>query len=74
MTKLILDNHEKILCNIHGHTHDGAFMQNMWKPFDPLYAINPGALDQGDFCELVLTYKVGENKWKITEANRFFLT
>jgi nitrite reductase/ring-hydroxylating ferredoxin subunit len=26
LTKLILENQEKILCNIHGHTHDGSFM------------------------------------------------
>ena len=63
LRELMLANSEKITCNIHGHLHDGAFYQNLWKPHHPLPIINPGSLKQSEFGELELEKKDG--KWKV---------
>ena len=69
---LILDNKEKIVCNIHGHSHDGSFIQNVWKPKDPLPIINPGSLHQGEFGEITLKRTL-QGKWKVFESTKFYL-
>lgn len=73
LKQLILQNQQRVLCNIHGHTHDGASIQNMWKPSEPLNIINPGALSQGEFSEMTIKYVVGENRWKISEVTKIFI-
>ena len=40
----MIENREKIVCNIHGHCHDGSAINNLYKPCDPLPIINPGSL------------------------------
>ena len=36
LTQLIINNTERVLCNIHGHTHDGSTVQNIWKMDHPV--------------------------------------
>ena len=28
---LLIDNQERVVCDIHGHSHDGSFIQNIGK-------------------------------------------
>jgi Icc-related predicted phosphoesterase len=70
---LLLANKDRIVCNIHGHTHDGAFIQNIWKPKDPLPVINPGSLSQGEFGEITLRKSIISGKWKVSESTKFYL-
>ena len=71
LRELILANSDRIVCNIHGHMHDGAFYQNLCKPFNPLPIINPGSLNQSEFGEIEILKKDG--KWKVVSANKIFL-
>jgi Icc-related predicted phosphoesterase len=60
------------VCNIHGHSHDGAVTQNIYRSCEPLPVINPGSLAQGEFAEMTIN-KTILNKWKVQEVNKHFL-
>ena len=66
LTELLTANPERVVCDIHGHSHDGAFIQNLGKPREVLPVINPGSLGQGEFAEICISKVNG--KWKVTEA------
>ena len=69
---IMIENHSKIVCNIHGHSHDGTFSQNINTPQDPLKIFNPGALSQKEFGSIVIQ-KDMSNKWKVVEACKYYL-
>jgi Icc-related predicted phosphoesterase len=69
---LLIENQAKVVCNIHGHCHEGAFTQNIHTPSDPLKIINPGALGQKEFGHILIERDM-LNKWKVTEACKFYL-
>lgn len=71
LMKLITSNADKVILNLHGHSHDGSFYQNLQEPGTPLPVINPGSLTQSEFGELVIGKKNGN--WKVVQANKIFL-
>mgnify|MGYP000034602073 CR=1 FL=1 len=70
LTELLTINRERIVCDIHGHSHDGSFIQNIGKPREVLPVINPGSLGQNEFAEITISKING--KWKMTEANKIY--
>ena len=70
---LMISNKSKVVCNIHGHTHDGSNYQNIYKPREPLPTINPGSLTQGEFGQLVLTKGSKSNRWRVESISKHFL-
>ena len=56
-----MNEENKILLNIHGHTHDGAGKNNMGKTV----ILNPGSLSVGEFAKLKIEKSAGQNKWLI---------
>jgi Icc-related predicted phosphoesterase len=71
LTELLHSNRQRVVCDIHGHSHDGSFIQNIGIPREVLPVINPGSLGQNEYAEIVIS-KVN-NKWKLTEANKIYL-
>ena len=69
LRELMLANQHRVVCNIHGHSHDGSFIQNIGQPCQVLPVINPGSLGQGEFAELKIT-KTQQGKWKVTSATK----
>ena len=61
---IMINNKSKIVCNVHGHSHDGSVIQNIYKPCEPLPIINPGSLAQGEFGELIIR-KTILGRWKV---------
>ena len=72
LRELLIDNQQNIVCNIHGHAHHGSFIQNIYKPCQPLPVINPGALKLGEFGEMTLG-KTITGKWKVFESSKYYL-
>ena len=54
LRKLLLQHREQVVCSVHGHTHEGSFIQNISKPAEVLPIINPGSLGQGEFGIITL--------------------
>ena len=71
LTKLLHTNRARVVCDIHGHSHDGSFIQNIGVPREVMPVINPGSLGQNECAEIVIS-KVND-KWKLTEANKIYL-
>jgi len=69
---LILKNQSRIVCNIHGHTHEGAFMQNVGSVAKPLQIINPGSLKQAEFGEVVVRQST-TGDWEVVRSTKNFL-
>lgn len=63
----IIANKSKIVYYIHGHSHDGAVIQNIYKPCEPFPIINPDSLAQGEFAEVIIR-KTILNRWKVQEV------
>ena len=72
LTDIITSNRDRIVCNVHGHSHEGAFLQTFTKPFkSPLPIINPGSVMSGHFGELFISKPKG-GKWKVSQVNKFY--
>ena len=69
---LLQENKNRIVCNIHGHTHDGAFTVNIGSPDRPLTVINPGSLVQSEFGELTLKLNT-HGKWEVAASSKVYL-
>ena len=72
MRELMIKNKNRIVCNIHGHIHDGAFTVNIGTPEQPLTIINPGSLVQSEFGEMTLKLNT-HGRWQVAGANKIFL-
>ena len=69
---LMLQNQDKVLFDVHGHTHEGAFTQNIGTHEKPLHVFNPGPLCFGKFAELVLKKDIS-GRWKVYTATQHYL-
>lgn len=76
---LIDEQRAHLMVNIHGHCHDGRFMDNLkgltgiGHGTDPVFPIiNPGSLNQSEYGTVVIS-KVNGEKWKVTEATKKFV-
>ena len=54
-------NSNKILLNIHGHTHKSIGLMNLFN----YKIVNPGALRKGNFGEIILRINKSINKWEV---------
>mmetsp|Transcript_5274 Transcript_5274/g.8164 ORF Transcript_5274/g.8164 Transcript_5274/m.8164 type:complete len:132 (+) Transcript_5274:463-858(+) len=72
LTELLLAHKERVVCNIHGHAHDGAFYFNLNLPRQVLPVINPGAVTQGEFGEVELT-RGAQGKWAVSKMEKHLL-
>ena len=75
---LLDEQRDCLLANIHGHCHDGNFMDNIkgltgkgegTSPGFPI--INPGSLNQDEYG--TVTISMVNNKWKVTSATKKFV-
>ena len=72
LRELLIENKSRIICHIHGHTHDGAFTVNIGSPDKPMTVINPGSLTQSEFGELKLRVSP-QGHWQISELIKLYL-
>ena len=52
LAKLLSDQREHLVLNVHGHCHDGAFLDNL--SGDSGLVVNPGSLKQKEYGTLTL--------------------
>ena len=69
---LLIKNKNRMVCNIHGHTHEGAFAVNIGTPHERMTVINPGSLVQSEFGEMTLRLNT-HGKWEISATSKIFL-
>ena len=68
LKKFLETNKGKVLCNIHGHCHEGSFLDKVGN----LRIINPGSLMFGEFGVIELIEAAG-GRWHISQANKHYL-
>ena len=66
---LLQSNQGRVICNIHGHAHDGAVMDKI----DNLKIINPGGLRFGEFAEMTMKENA-DGTWRIEGVNKHYLS
>lgn len=65
LQEILTQNYEKILLNIHGHTHNAEGVFSYGSKLTKV--INPGSALYGKYAEITLKYT--ENSWSIFEIN-----
>mmetsp|Transcript_24061 Transcript_24061/g.23687 ORF Transcript_24061/g.23687 Transcript_24061/m.23687 type:complete len:96 (+) Transcript_24061:307-594(+) len=62
-TEILKNNQERVVCNIHGHCHEGSNVDKINK----LRIINSGALMFGEFGEITLAEN-SDGKWRVSKV------
>ena len=74
LAKLLMDEREHLIANIHGHCHDGAFLDNVRGEKgagNTFPVVNPGSLHQHEYGTLTLD-KV-DGKWRVAAATKKYV-
>ena len=68
LAKLLQENQGRIICNLHGHCHEGAVLDKIKN----IRIVNPGSLKHGEFGELKLRESADGN-WRVSSFNKHYL-
>ena len=72
LADLIREQSESLVVHIHGHVHDGAFMDYVRGP-NGFPIVNPGSLSFGEYGTLTLIKDAENGQWRVFEATKKYL-
>lgn len=71
--KFLGENRDRILCNIHGHAHPGAFIDRIPVSSSPLKVINIGSLKESEFATISFQRQESNQRWTISGIDKHYL-
>uniref|UniRef100_A0A7S3I1Z2 Calcineurin-like phosphoesterase domain-containing protein n=1 Tax=Favella ehrenbergii TaxID=182087 RepID=A0A7S3I1Z2_9SPIT len=70
LAQLVRANEEKLVVHIHGHCHDGAFVDRVHG--SKFSVVNPGSLEAREYGVITLLKENG--KWRLSQATKKYLS